>query len=427
MNKPHSPTRADRLLRIIERNAAKLRAIGMSNQIIDDEEFRGESIILDGQKLLNFGLCSYLALGEDDRLKQAAKDAVDRYGTSYSSSPYYSAIPLQEDLRELLEQIFEADVIVTASTTMGHLAAIPVLAGSADSVLLDSQVHTSVVTATASLGVSGVPIKPIPHNDLEALEQAIVEDDTSERIWYLIDGVYSMFGDAAPAAGLTELLERHPRLHIYCDDAHGFAWSGLKGRGHYLANSDWHERLVVIVGLAKGFGSLGGAIATRDSELAEFIRLTGPGLMFGGPVPPPSLGASIAAAKILLSDELPELQAELMERIRLVNAISAEIGLPFVSRDETPIWFHDVGSMRDMLELLAAMRDRGFYLNGSGFPAVAHGHAGIRFTVTLANTPEQIEEMLVSLNEARLRLSGDTELIVDPEAAPVDSAQMPSG
>jgi len=394
----------------------------MSNQIIEDEEFRGESIILDGQKLLNFGLCSYLALGEDDRLKAAAKDAVDRYGTSYSSSPYYSAIPLQEELRKLLERVFDADVIVTASTTMGHLAAIPVIAGSGDTVLLDSQVHTSVVTATHTLGVSGVPIRPIPHNDMEALERAIVEDKASERIWYLTDGVFSMYGDSAPAAALKEMLDRHPRLHIYCDDAHGFAWSGEKGRGHFLANSGWHERLVVIVGLAKGFGSLGGAIATPDSDLADLIRLTGPGLMFGGPVPPPSLGASIAAAEILLSDELLGLQGELAQRIRLVNELSADIGLDLVSREETPIWFHDVGEMDDMMKLLLAMRDRGFYLNGSGFPAVPHGHAGVRFTMTLANSLQQIEDMLVCLNETRLQLFGETDVVVDVEEAASEGA-----
>lgn len=427
MSKPHSPTRADRLLRIMRRNASKLREVGMWNRIIEDEEFRGDSIILDGQKLLNFGLCSYLALGEDDRLKDAAKAAVDHYGTSYSSSPYYSAIPLQEELGERLERVFDTNVIVTASTTMGHLAAIPVIAGVADSVLLDAQVHTSVVTATHSLSVSGVTVRPIPHNDMEALERAIVEDETSERIWYLTDGVFSMHGDAAPGVELRELLEKHPRLHVYCDDAHGFAWSGLRGRGHFLSQSGWHERLVVIVGLAKGFGSLGGALALPDADMADFIRLTGPGLMFGGPVPPASLGAGIAAADILLSDELPGLQAELVERIRLVNELSADIGLEFVSRDETPIWFHDVGEIDDMMRLLVAMREKGFYLNGSGFPAVPHGHAGIRFTITLANTMQQIEDLLVCLNETRLELFGDTKIVVDLEEARADIAKRPSG
>jgi 7-keto-8-aminopelargonate synthetase-like enzyme len=281
------------------------------------------------------------------------------------------------------------------------------------------------VTATQGSMASGVPVVPIPHSDMEALERAIYDTEGAERIWYLTDGVYSMYGDVTPAADLVELLDRHPRLHVYCDDAHGFGWAGRHGRGKFLERLGWHDRVVVIVGLAKGFGSLGGAIATRDPELIDLIRLCGPGLMFGGPVPPPNLGASIAAARILLSSEIIERQTALLDRIRLVNRLSDEIGLALVSKDETPIWFYDVGSLDHMIRLLATMKERGFYLNGSAFPAVPHGHAGIRFTVTLDNSPEQIEEMLLALNDTRLELFGDTEVVVDLEGepAPTDRAK----
>jgi 7-keto-8-aminopelargonate synthetase-like enzyme len=425
VSKPLSPTRADRLLRIIKRDATKLRAVGLSNVIIEDEEFHGESVIIEGRKLANFGLCSYLALGDDPRLKEAAKDAIDRWGTSYSSTPYYSSIPLYEELRELLVEVFDADVIVTASTTMGHLSALPVLIGSKDLVLIDSQAHTSMMIATQGSTASGVPVLPIPHSDMEMLERAIHHAEDVERIWYLTDGVYSMYGDVTRADELVELLERYPRLHVYCDDAHGFGWAGRHGRGKFLERAGWHDRVVVIVGLAKAFGSLGGAIATRDPELIDLIRLCGPGLMFGGPVPPPNLGASVAAARILLSDEIIERQTALLDRIRLVNRLSDEIGLALVSKDETPIWFHDVGGLDDMIRLLATMKERGFYMNGSAFPAVPYGHAGIRFTITLDNSREQIEDMLLALNETRLELFGDTEVVVDLEGepAPTDKAK----
>ncbi len=415
MSKPLSPTRADRLLRMMRREATKMRDLQLSNVLIEDEVLQGDSVILGGRRLANFGLCSYLSLGDDPRLKEAAKDAIDRFGTSYSSTPYYSSIPLQGELEALLTRVFEAEAIVTASTTMGHLSALPVLIGSRDLVLVDSQTHTSVITATQGSVAAGVSVIPVPHNDMGALEQAIAADRDAERIWYLTDGVFSMYGDAAPSVAIGDLLDRYPKLHVYCDDAHGFGWAGRHGRGKFLENLDWHDRLVVVVGLAKAFGSLGGAIATRDAELADFIRLCGPGLMFGGPVPPPNMGASVAAAQILLSDELPELQRALMDRIRLVNRFSKEIGLPLTSRDETPLWFHEVGGLDDMMRLCTVMKERGFYLNGSGFPAVPHGHAGIRFTVTRDNSPQQIEDMLLSLNEARLELFGETEVMVDLE------------
>lgn len=406
--------RADRLLRIFKRNITKLHDSGMALRIIEDAEFHGESIVLDGEKLWNFGLCSYLSLGDDERVKQGARDALDRFGASYSSSFTYTALPLYGELADRLDQVFGADVVVTGTTTLGHLAALPVLIRSGDRVLVDQQTHMSVMTATQGLQASGTSVTPLPHNDVGALESAIQEDDHSDRIWYLTDGVFSMYGDSSNAEALKDLLFRYPRLHIYCDDAHGFGWAGTHGRGRFLERfGGWHERLVVIVGLSKAFGSLGGAIATPDSDVAQMIRLCGPSLMFGGPIPPASLGASVASADILLSDELPDLQAELMERIRLVNRLASELGLELVSTDETPLWFHDVGGMEEMLHLLTAMRDSGFFLNGSAFPAVPIGHAGIRFTVTVDNSLEQIEDMLMCLNEKRLELFGETDVEVD--------------
>lgn len=413
MSKSLSPTRADSLLRIFKRNANKLHDAGMSMRVIEDEQLSGDSIVLDGQKLLNFGLCSYLSLGDDERVKDGAKKAVDQFGASYSSSITYTSVPLYEELRSLMRRIFDADVVITGTTTLGHLSALPVLVRSRDRVLVDQQTHTSVMTATQGLVVSGVSVDPLPHNDLSALEAALQADDTSERIWYLTDGVFSMHGDSSPAEELRDLLERHPRLHIYCDDAHGFGWAGLHGRGQFLSRLGWHDRVVVIVGLAKAFGSLGGVLASSNPEFTEAIALCGPALMFGGPVPPPSMGASVASAGVLLSHELPAMQEALMERIRLVNSLSEDMKLPFVSTEETPLWFHDVGEMDDMLRLLTAMKDRGFFLNGSAFPAVPHGHAGIRFTVTLDNSLQQIEDMLTCLNERRLELFGDTEIEIE--------------
>lgn len=418
-----SPTRADRTLRLFLRNITKLRDSGMAHRVIEDDHFDGATITLDGQVLRNFGLCSYLSLCDDPRLKEAGIEAIRAYGTSFSSSITYSSLPLYTELRERMEKIFDAHVVLTGTTTLGHLSALPVLIRSGDVVFVDQQTHTSVLTATQGLQVSGIPVTPLPHNDMEALEEAIKQDVGEGRIWYLTDGVFSMHGDSSPAASLRALLERYPRLHIYCDDAHGFGWDGPNGRGHFLEKfGEWHDRLVVIVGLSKSFGSLGGAIATPNEGFADLIRLCGPASMFGGPIPPASLGAGVAAADILLSDEYEEMRRGLMERIDRVNETAARLGLEFMSTEQTPLWFHDVGRMEDMLSLLTSMRDAGFYLNGSGFPAVPHGHAGIRFTVTLDNSLEDIDDMLMTLNEKRLELFGETEIVIDLEEVGSTSA-----
>ena len=237
--------------------------------------------------------------------------------------------------------------------------------------------------------------------------------DGTGRTWLLIDGLYSMHGDMAPASALIDLLDRYPDLHIYCDDAHGFGWDGEHGRGAFLARSGWHDRLVIVVGLAKSFGATGGVVAMRNPELADLVQLVGPPLTFGGPIPPATLGAAVASADFHLSDELGPRQAEFKGRIDLVNRLAVEMAIPLADLSPTPIWYLDVGDYESMTRVFLGMRESGFFLNGSAFPVVPHGHAGVRFTITMHNSPRQIEDMLTALRERTLEVIGKTEIEID--------------
>jgi 7-keto-8-aminopelargonate synthetase-like enzyme len=283
--------------------------------------------------------------------------------------------------------------------------------------------HASVQTATQLLQANGISVRKVPHNDLGAAEVAISEYQGVGRVWLLVDGVYSMHGDLAPAVGLSALLDRHPNLHVYCDDAHGFGWAGEHGRGAYLALSGWHERLIVAAGLSKSFGATGGVVAITDPELADLVELVGPPLTFGGPIPPAALGAAVASAEIHLSPELGERQLEFAKRIDLVNRLSKEMGIPLADFDPTPIWYLELGAYEAMTEVFVAMRDAGFYLNGSAFPVVPYGQAGLRFTITLYNSETQIEDMLTCLSEQSLDVVARTQIEIDLTA---DVTETPS-
>jgi 7-keto-8-aminopelargonate synthetase-like enzyme len=270
-----------------------------------------------------------------------------------------------------------------------------------------------LLAVTPALVSAGVRVEMVRHNDIQALDRRLSESDDEGAAWYITDGLFSMHGDTVPVEALHPLLERHPRLHIYCDDAHGFGWSGPRGSGTYLSRAGWHERLVIAVGLAKSFGTMGGVVATPNRDFIDMINLTGSPLVFGGPIPPPMLGASIASADIHLSDELAVLQGELDRKIKFVNAFSDSIGLPLAAFDNTPLWFLEVGASKKVLEGLSKMKTAGFFLNGAVFPVVPRGHGGLRFTVTNYNSLSQIEAMLVQLNELRLELSGETDIEID--------------
>jgi 7-keto-8-aminopelargonate synthetase-like enzyme len=385
---------------------------GVMRQWIGDAEFHGDRIILQGKEVANFGLCCYLGLSDDPRLTEAAKDALDHYGNSYSSSIAYTSLPMYRELHEMFEEIFGAPVILAASTTLAHLAALPVLVRPPDRVVVDAQAHASILAITPTLQVNGSKVETIRHNDMTQLGGHLADAD-GRRVWFLTDGVFSMHGDTVPAEDLMALLDAHPNLHVYCDDAHGFGWEGEHGRGNFLRRVGWHPRLVISVGLAKSFGTMGGVVATPDRDVIDMISITGGPLVFGGPIPPATLGASIASARIHLSSELDTLQDQLNERIDFVNEFSQEIGLRLSRRDHTPLWFLEIGKARDVAEFAGAIKDRGFYLNPASFPVVPRGHGGVRFTVTNYNSIEQIENMLVALNNLYLEWFGETEIEID--------------
>ena len=166
---------------------------GIVHLYTEDDRFSGNSILLKGRAVVNFGSCSYLGLEFDDRLKGAAKDAIDRYGTQFSESRAYVSLKLYKELEQLLEKIFDACCVVTPTTTLGHISAIPVLVNDEDAVIIDQQVHNSVQTAVTLLKPRGIHVEIVRHNRMGLLEERINELRARyPKIWYMADGIYSM-------------------------------------------------------------------------------------------------------------------------------------------------------------------------------------------------------------------------------------------
>lgn len=409
MSKSLSHTRADRAVDQFLRQTRLARELGITRQLVDDVHFDRGTVTLRGEEVVNFGLCSYLGLGDDPRLVEAAIDAVRRFGNSYSSSMAYTALPLYDDLKVRLREMLGAPVMIAANATLAHQAALPVLVRAGDTVVVDALAHASLLAVLPTLEANGATVAQVPHNDLEAL--ADHAESAGGRAWYVFDGVYSMGGDTAPAEALRDLLDAYANLWLYCDDAHGLGWDGESGKGQFLRRAGWHHRLVMSFGLAKSFGTMGGLVATPDPEIVELVEVTGGPLVFSGPLPPATLGASIASADIHLSDELASLQAELARRIDLVNEIAGSIGLPLAATEHTPLWFVPVGPTMSVVSVATTMLKDGYFVNAAAFPVVPRGRGGIRFTVTRYLSESQIEAMLKRLQEVRLDHLGPGEVV----------------
>lgn len=384
-----------RLFSLYERRALDGVRHGVFRVKIGSDEIVEPFVDVEGRKVANFGTCSYMGLNTDQRLKDAAVDAIQRVGVIYASSVAFSALDMYATLETLLSEMAGGTAVVTPTVTHAHLSALPVLVGPDDAVLVDAQAHASLHLALQILAAEGVRAVPLPHNNTEAIERAVAEACSTHRIvWYLADGVYSMLGDLAPFGLLEDLLGAHDNLRLYIDDAHGFSWFGRHGRGFARDVLAHDPRIMVTVSLGKSFGGGGGAFITSDTETAERVRLLGSPMIFGGPLQVAELAVGIESAKIHLSPEGDERRAELARRIDLVRSVSGEVGLPVSHDERTPIWHVPVGRHDQLVEIVRRLLDAGFLANPVSFPAVPISETGIRFTQTLHHDDELLVRFL---------------------------------
>jgi len=356
---------------------------GLAQRTTEDPAFNGRTICLNGRHVLNFALCSYLGLEQDARLKQGTIDAVTRYGTQFAiSRAYMSATPYTE-LEAQLEKLFGSRVLATPTTTLGHIAALPVLIQKGDAIIIDQMAHNSMQTAAKLVQAEGVPVETLLHCNLELLEERIIELSKRHRhIWYLTDGVYSMFGDLAPVKELGALLSRYEQLHLYFDDAHGMSWTGEHGRGYVLDNLPIQERMVVATSLCKAYAAGGGALIFPNERMHRRVKNCGGPMIFSGPIQPPMLGAAIASARIHLSSEMSRLQDELQDRIALCNRLLKIYEIPVACSSHSPIFYIKIGHPYLAGDMAKYLLDEGFYTNHAVYPAVSRRKSGIRFTLT---------------------------------------------
>ncbi len=408
-------------LDIIDTMARDAARNGIIHLTADPVALDGRTVSISGSSMLSFGSCSYLGLETDDRLKQGVIDAVERYGTQFSSSRSYLSAPLYEELEGLLGQLFEAPVLATSCTTHAHLAAIPILVGERDAIVMDQQVHHSVQTAIHSARSQGTRVEVIGHSNLDALEAQIKDlRRTCSKVWFMGDGIYSMFGDPAPLEGLADLLDRYDCLHLYLDDAHGMSWTGRNGRGYVLERLR-HPRLVVTVSLNKGFAAAGGALVFPDPELRRRVMTLGGTIIFSGPIQPPMLGAAVASARLHLSGEIAALQDRLLDRIRYCNELLKRYELPLVADSEMPIRYVEAGLPRAAFATVKRLMDEGIYTNFATFPAVPAKRSGVRFMVNAKHERADLELLAEKLaNHLRppavgpAMIGGNVELTVTP-------------
>lgn len=376
-------------------------------QTADDAQYSGRYVSYGGSELLNFGCCSYLGLEIRPELKQGAIAAIERFGTQFPFPRAMLQSPLYEELDSLLQRMVGGHVVVAASTSLAHIAALPVVVEPGDAVVIDIYAHASLHTAAALL--RGIPVETLRHSHMEMLERKVKTLSSKyRRVWYLMDGLYSMRGDFAPMDELATLLQKYPALHIYADDAHSTSWIGTHGCGWALERLKDRSRVVGLLSLNKAFSAGGAAIVFDDPAQAARVRRSGGPMVFSGAVQPPLLGAAVASAQLHLSDELPKLQAELQSRMQHVVDTADKVGVPLVDVSLTPVFFVRCGGTEGTFAMVEALREKKICVCAAVYPIVPRNQAGVRFTVTLHNTREDIETLIDAIADGLKRTGQDS-------------------
>lgn len=365
---------------------------GVLHLYAEDKKLTGRTIQIKGKEMFHFGTTGYLGLEQDIRLKEAAIAAINNYGTQFPLSKSYISHPLYSELEQKIELMYGIPPIITKNSTLGHLAVIPTLLRDEDAVIMDHQVHWSVQNACQLLKLRGIPVEMIRHSNLEMLEDKIKQLTTKcNKIWYMADGVYSMFGDYAPIPELLALTQKYPQLNLYFDDVHGMSWRGKNGTGFIFdAIKELPENCIVVSTLSKTFGASGATVFCRNQKLRDKIKNFGGPLTFSAQLEPASVAAAIASADIHLSPEIELKQKGLADKIDCFNQLLSNGNLPIISKNDSPVFFLGMGTPATAYKFVHRLFEEGFFLNLGIYPAVPIKNTGIRITLSSHNRQQDI-------------------------------------
>jgi 8-amino-7-oxononanoate synthase len=351
------------------------------------EGARGGTITIDGREYLNFANYDYLDLASHPAVVQAAKDALDCYGTTVSASRLVSGErSIHRELEsELAAFIGTEDCLVFVSGYLANLTTIGHLYDRRDLVAHDSLAHNSLVHGCLH---SGARRLSFPHNDWAALDKLLSEHrGDHKRALIVLEGLYSMDGDCPDLPRFLELRQRHD-AHLMVDEAHSLGVLGRSGRGlgeHFAIAAD--EVDIWMGTLSKALASCGGYIA-GSKELIECLRLSAPGFVFSVGLPPASAAAALAGIRVLKAEpwRVSALRSNGRSFLDLAVARGLDTGLS-QGCNVVPVITE---SSELALRLSDALLADGISVYPVIPPAVREETARLRFFLSCAHTEEQI-------------------------------------
>ena len=347
--------------------------------------------IIDGKEVLEFGSYNYVGMSGRKEVKDAAKAAIDKYGTSASGSRLLAGEKqVHKDLeKEIADWKHTEDAVVCVGGHSTNVTFVGNFCGKNDLILYDALAHNSIEQGCK---LSDATSRPFPHSDTAALETILKSQRAYyEKVLIVIEGAYSMDGDIAPVPDFVRIKKEYG-CFLMVDEAHSACVIGKTGGGvdEYfgLASDDIDIKYGT---LSKGLGTCGGYLAGKKC-LIDYLRYNMPGFVFSVGISPALAAGSLAAIRTLRS------HPEIMEHLRIAIKAFADSArrrhLDICLAGETAVLPVLVGKDEDAWLLSNELKKRGVSVPPAMYPAVPKGKARLRFCVISEHKPEQIEQAL---------------------------------
>lgn len=377
---------------------ASLQRAGLYRTLRDLSGPQSATTVVDGKRVVQLSANNYLGFANHPRLKAAAKEAVEKYGSGSGASRLVCGnLELNGKLEGKIAKLKKKECALLFSTGyMANIGIITSLMNKEDVIFSDELNHASIIDGCK---MSRAETRVYPHNDMDALERLLKETRHCTHRLIVTDGIFSMEGDISPLPDLVSLAERYECM-VMVDDAHATGVLGTNGggTGEHFALED---KIDIAMGtLGKALGGFGAFVAGSHG-LREFLINRARPFIFTTGLPPAVIASGIAALELL--EEEPEIKMRLWENVGFFKKRVEELGFNTL-RSETQIIPVLVGDTSLTMRMGEMLLNEGVFVQGIRPPTVPQGSSRLRITIMATHTQSELECALEAMEKVGKKL-----------------------
>jgi 8-amino-7-oxononanoate synthase len=355
-------------------------------------------VTMDGKKVLMFGSNSYLGLTNHPKVKEAAKKAIDKYGTGCAGSPFLNGtLDIHIELEHRLAELVKKEAAICYSTGFQvNIGVVSALTDRNDYLLLDEYDHASIIEGSR---LSFSKVLKFAHNDMNSLESKLKVCEPDRIKLIVVDGIFSMEGDIINLPEVVKLADKY-NASIMVDDAHSMGVIGENGSGtaSHFGLTDSVD--LIMATFSKSFASLGGFIAA-DKDTINYLRHNSRSLIFSASMTPASTAAVLAVIDIMTSE--PERIKHLWDLTHYALKGFKEMGIN-TGKAETPIIPLFIRDDIKALQMTRMLLEEGVFVNPVVAPAVPKEDSMIRFSLMATHTFDQVRIAMEKIEKIAKKL-----------------------